>query len=136
MNLQLTCKFVVAPMYMAPYDLSDMVLVVGASSCVSAYVQNSTLKCLVYSKVESIIMVLEEYFCGIPSIGGKSFSHITTNRIISMTMRPGDLLNGRVIHMSLTHSLIALIYLYIYGIFSADVVVFRVDLPGIIIWGF
>ena len=49
------------------------------------------------------MMVLGEYVCETPPKGGKEFIHNTTNRIISMKMCPETLLNGRVLHMDLTH---------------------------------
>ena len=75
---------------------------------------------------------LGEYFGDIPQTGGKKFIHITTNRIISMIIRSGTLLNGRVLHMDLTNSLITLICRCIHGTCSAVTVVLMVDLPGII----
>ena len=59
--------------------------------------------------------------------------HSTTNRIISMTMIPWNLLNVRVLHMDPIRSLITLIYLYIYGTLSAAAVALRIDISGIII---
>ena len=78
-------------------------------------------------------MVLGGYVCEIPPTGGNAFIHSTTNMIISMTMRPGTLLNFRELHMALACYLITLIYLSIYGTCSAAEVILRVDLPGIII---
>ena len=82
MNLHPTRNCVVGPRYMDPCDLSDMVLVGGAYSWVSAYVPNCTIQCFEYSKVKYVMIVLGEYICEIPPIGGKEFSHITTNRIV------------------------------------------------------
>ena len=76
-------------------------------------------------------MVIGEHVCYIPPIIGKAFSQITTNMIISMEIRPGILLNGRVLHMALLRSLIKLICCYIYGKYSAAAVILRVDIPVI-----
>ena len=80
MNLQLPWKFVVGLMYMDLCNFSSMVLVGGVSSCVSSYVTNSTLQCVDYSKVQSIMMVLGEYVCDIPPTGGKAFILSTTKQ--------------------------------------------------------
>ena len=79
------------------------------------------------------MMVLGGYDCDIPTKGGKAFSHITTNRIISMTISFEILLNGIVLHMDLARSLITLVYHSISGTRSATVVRLRVDLPVIIL---
>ena len=47
-------------------------------------------------------------------------------------MRTGNLLNVRVLQIALARSLITLIYHSISGTCSAAVVVFRIDVPGII----
>ena len=52
--------------------------------------------------------------------------------IISITMRPRILLNGRVIHIACARSLIPLVCLSVSGVYSGAAVVFRVDFPGII----
>ena len=78
------------------------------------------------------MMVLGMYACEIPHIGWRAIGHSITNRIISMTMLPGTLLNIMVIHVALVHYFITLICLSIFGTFSADAVVLRVDLPRII----
>ena len=64
-NLQLPCNSIVGPMYIDICDFSAKVLVVGASSYVSAYVPNSTLQCLEYSILQSGMMVLGDYVCDI-----------------------------------------------------------------------
>ena len=109
MNLHMPCKFVVVPRYMAPQNISAMVLVRDAFSWVSTYVTKYTLQCLEYYKLQYYMMVLWEYICDIPPTGGKEFRHITKISIISMTICPGSLLNGRVLHMDLVRSLITLI---------------------------
>ena len=84
MSLQLPWKFVVCPRYMDHCDLSAMMLVGGAYTWVSACVPNYTIQCLEKSKVKSFMMVQGGYVCDIPTIGGKAFSHRTTNMTISM----------------------------------------------------
>ena len=79
------------------------------------------------------MMVLGEYVCDITPTGEKALIHSTTNRIISMKTRPGNLLNGRVIHMDLVSSLITLIDRSVSETFSSATVVLRVYLPGIIL---
>ena len=121
---------------MAPCNLSAMILVVGVSSCVSAYVPKYNLQCLDSSKVQSVIIVIEDYVCDIPPTGGKAFSHITTNMTISMEFRPGSLLNFRVLLIYLSHSLVTLICRSISGTCSASAVLLRVDIPGILLLRF
>ena len=73
---------------------------------------------------------LGEYICDTPPIGGKESSHSITNRIIPITMNPGNLLNGTVLYMDFKHSLVTLICLSISGTCSASMVMLRVDIPG------
>ena len=79
------------------------------------------------------MMVLGEYVYDISLTGGKALINSTTNRIISMTIRPGTFFNCRVIHMALAYSLITLIYFSISGTCSYEAVVLKVDITGIII---
>ena len=103
MNLQPPWKFVGVPKYIDPCKFSYMVLGGHASSWISAYVPNSTLQCLDWSKLQYFIMVLWEYYFDELPTAGKSFIHSSTNMIISMTTHPKTLLNGRVLLMALFH---------------------------------
>ena len=76
-------------------------------------------------------MVLGNYVCDILPTGGKPFIHIITNRIISMKIYPGTLLNVIVLRMALANYLITLIWRSISGTFSDAAVVFKFDLLGI-----
>ena len=100
------------------------------------HVPNYTVNCSEYSKVKYLMMVLGEYICDIPPTGGKAFIPNTTNGIISTKIRPRTLLNGKVLHMDLAHSLITIICISIYKTCSYAAVVLRVDIPDSIILRF
>ena len=82
--------------------------------------------------MKSDMMVLGEYVCEIPLIGGNASSHITANSIISMTIHPGNLLNVRVQHMHLARYLTIIICIYISWTCSATGIVLQVDLTVIL----